>query len=163
VVQVPGSDDVVGVAWNVDPYLFRFSPGQAVGSGVMRSLGPATPGIDGLRPRGVNTNHAGGLVFSAGGEVFFSVSRGDDHADILAHAPAVLNLMNIETGAVREVCELVDEGGAVIPYVSRAIRIGAEHLVLGTVSRTTAGIAHVVLDGDLAGGPWQATPRRYWG
>jgi hypothetical protein len=47
--------------------------------------------------------------------------------------------------------------------VSRAARIGAEHLVLGMVSRTKAGIAHVVLDDEFTQGPWQKTPRRYWG
>jgi hypothetical protein len=159
VVQVPGSDDVVGVNWNVDPYLFRLSPS----TGTMTDLGPATPGIGGSGVRGVNTNHAGGLVFTAGGELLFAVSRGDDYGDILPHAPAALNVMNLETRRVREVCELVDEQGVVIPYISRAVRIGREHLVLGTVSRTMAGIAHVVLDGELAEGPWQGTPRRYWG
>jgi len=163
VVPVPGSDDVAGVAWNVDPYLFRLSHGEKPGAGAMRDLGPAAPGIDGLRLRGVNTNHAGGLVFSAGGELFFSVCRGDDYSDILPHAPAVLNALDLETGRVRTVCDLRDENGEVIPYVSRAARIGAEHLVLGTVSRTKAGIAHVVLDDEFARGPWQKTPRRYWG
>ena len=71
--------------------------------------------------------------------------------------------MNVDTGEVRQVCELVDEDGTAISYVSRAARIGARHLVLGTVSSTTAGFAHVVLDDELAEGPLQATPRRYWG
>lgn len=163
VVQVPGGDDVVGVNWNVDPYLWRFSPGEQTGAGTIHDLGPATPGIDGLGARGVNTNHAGGLVHSAGGDLFFSVCRGDDRGDILPYAPAVLNLMDLETGQVRQVCELVAEDGTPIQYVSRAVRIGAEHLILGTVSRTTAGIAHIVLDDELAEGPWQATPRRCWG
>jgi len=57
----------------------------------------------------------------------------------------------------------VDEAGVSVPYISRAVRIGARHLVLGTVGRTKAGIAHVELDDDLAQGPWQQTPRRYWG
>jgi len=163
VVQVPGRDAVAGVNWNVDPYLFIFSPGEQTGTGAMLGLGAAAPGIDGLSPRGVNTNHAGGLVFSAGGELFFSVCQGEDRGDILPHAAAVLNLMNIETGQVRRVCELVDDAGVTVPYISRAVRIGGRHLVLGTVSRTKAGIAHVVLDHELAQGPWQQTPRRYWG
>lgn len=162
VAQVPGSDDVVGVNWNADPYIFRFSPGDEAGAGSMRSLGAATPGFDGREPRGVNTNHAGGLVFSAAGQLFFSVSRGDDYGSILPGA-AVLNLMNIETGDMRQVSDLVDVDGVQIPYVSRAVRIGAEHLILGVVGRDLAGLAHVVLDDDLAQGPWQETPRRYWG
>jgi hypothetical protein len=163
VVQVPGSDDVIGVSWNVDPHLFRFSPGPQPGTGAMRDLGPATPGIDGLSARGVNTTHAGGLVFSAGGLLLFSVSQGFDDGDILPHAPAVLKAMDVETGRTREVCVLEGDDGSVIPYVSRAVRIGRQHLVLGTVSRNLAGIAHVVLDGDLADGPYGETPRRYWG
>ncbi len=170
VVALPGTDDVVGVNWNVDPHLWVFSPGDEPGAGTMHDLGPATPGIDGLSSRGVNTEHAGGLVPGAGGGLFFTVSQGGDvgdhipsGGDILPYAPAALKLMDLTTGDVRDVCELVDEDGMVIPYISRAVRIGARDLVLGTVSRNEAGIAHVVLDEDLAQGPWQATPRRYWG
>jgi hypothetical protein len=72
--------------------------------------------------------------------------------------------MDVRTGASRALCELVDEGsGTPVRYVSRAVRIGAEHLVLGTVSREGAGFAHVVLDDELVEGPWPDTPRRYWG
>jgi len=163
VVQVPGTDDVVGVNWNVDPYLWRFSPGGEVGTGTMLDLGPATPGIDGFSPRGVNTNHAGGLVFGAGGQMFFSVCGGDDPGDILPHAPAVLKVMDVETGEARRLCELVDESGMVIPYISRAVRIGPEHLVLGMVGRTSAGFVHVVLDEEFTEGPWPQSQRRYWG
>jgi len=163
VVQVPGQDAVVGVNWNVDPYLFLLRPGDEPGAGAMRDLGPATPGIDGLAPRGVNTNHAGGLVFAANGRLLLSVTRGGDEGDILPHVPAMLKSMDLESGELRDVAELVAEDGTAIPYVSRAARIGPEHLVLGTVGRETVGIAHVVLGGEWTEGPWQETPRRYWG
>jgi hypothetical protein len=163
VVQVPERDAVAGVTWNVDPHLFLFEPGRGGGQGLMRALGPATPGLDGAGPRGVNTNHAGGLVFAAGGELLYCVSRGKGGGDILPHAPAVLKAMDLQTGRSREVAELVGEDGTVIPYVSRAARVGADHLVLGAIARDVAGIVHVVLEGDLAEGPWADTPRRYWG
>jgi hypothetical protein len=163
VVRVPGTDDVVGVTWNVDPRLFRFSPGRAPGEGAFTDLGPAAPGLDPHVRRGVNTNHAGGLVFAATGDLLFSVCRGDDEGDILPRAPAALKAMDVETGVVRDVCELVAEDGTPVRYVSRAVRIGSRELVLGTVARVGAGFAHVTLDDDLAEDPWPETPRRYWG
>jgi hypothetical protein len=164
VCRVPGSDDVVGVNWNVDPRMWRLEHGARPGEGTFTDLGPATPGLEPSAPRGVNTNHAGGLVFSAEGELLYTVCGGDDAGDILPRAPAVLRAMDVQTGASRDLCELVDEeSGTPVRYVSRAARIGAEHLVLGTVSREGAGFAHVVLDDDLTDGPWQDTPRRHWG
>jgi len=162
-VAVPGTDDVVGVNWNVDPYLWRFSPAPRAGTGSMTSLGPAAPGIDGLTLRGVNTNHAGGLVFGAGGQLFFSVCGGKDVGDILPHAPAVLKVMDVDTGRTEVVCELVSEDGTVVPYISRAVRIGAEHLVMGMVGRDTAGFVHVTLDDEFTTGPHRRPERRYWG
>ena len=162
VVQVPGSEDVVGVAWNADPCLFRFSPGEEAGTGTMRSLGPASPGIDGWGLRGVNTDHAGGLVFTAGGDLLFGLSVSGEEAG-LAGRGCVLKRMNIETGKMENVCTVVDENDVQIGYVSRAVRIGAEHLVLGIAGQLPTGIVHVVLDGELAEGPMAESPRRYWG
>ena len=164
VVGVPGTDDVIGVNWNVDPRMWRLSHGPGVGEGVFTDLGAATPGLEPTPQRGVNTNHAGGLVFTAGGDLLYTVCAGDDAGDILPRAPAQLRLMDPKTGESRALCDLVDEdSGTPIRYVSRAARIGAEHLVLGTVSREGAGFAHLVLDGELTEGRWQGTPRRYWG
>ena len=161
VVQVPGTDDVAGIAWNADPHIFRFTPDEKAGTGRMQDLGPATPGIDGYGIRSPNTEHAGGLVFSAAGELFVSVS--ETHFNHKPKRFAALKLLNLQTGQLREVCDLEDEKGVRIGYVSRAVRIGAEHLVMGIVGQVPTGILHVVLDKDLTSGPFQATPRRYWG
>ena len=165
VVQVPGSDEVVGVSWNSDAYLFRFSPGEQPGSGEMQNLGPACPGIAGYGIHSPNTEHAGGLVFSAGGELLLSVSR-TEHGTRPKRKPkreAWLKAMNLQTGRTREVCALRDEKGVQIGYISRAVRIGPEHLVMGVVGPVPTGIVHVVLDGEVSQGPCGATPRRYWG
>jgi hypothetical protein len=161
-VQVPGTEDIVGVTWNIDPYLFRFSPGAEIGTGAVKSLGPASPGLDGCEPRGMNTDHTGGLVFSAAGELFYCVSLPASKQD-LTRSGAELKVMNIETGQWRKICDLVDETGVKINYISRAARIGPRHLVMGVVGQTPTGILHVELDDEYARGPWQATPRRYWG
>jgi hypothetical protein len=161
-VQVPDSQDVVGVTWNVDPRLFRFRPADDPAAARMDDLGPTTPGISGYGNRGVNTDHAGALVFSAGGELLYVVSActgdGDPHG-----RSATLKRMNLHSGEVRDVGRLLDEAGVQIGYGSRAVRIGAEHVVFGTIGRVPTGIVHVVLDDELARGPFQATPRRCWG
>jgi len=162
VVQVPGTDDVVGVNWNVDPYLFRFSPGEEPGTGHFENLGPANPGIDGHEPRGVDADHTGGLMFSAAGELFLCVSRTDLEGDA-SDRRASLRVMNIETRETREVCLLGTDNGVQIPYVSRAVRIGPQHLILGVVGVVPMGIVHIVLDEELSQGPLQQTQRRYWG
>ena len=162
VVQVPGSSDVAGVAWNVDPYLFRLGHAEDPNAAVVQDMGPVSPGISGYGNRGLNTDHVGGLVFSAAGELLFSVGQLaiTNATDI---EPAKLKAMNLATGESRDVCELRGEDGAPATYISRAVRIGPEHLVMGTVGRVPTGIMHIQLDGDMSQGPFEATPRRYWG
>lgn len=162
VVRVPGTDEVVGVSWNVDPRLFHFIPGDAPGEGRVRDLGPAGPGIEGHGPRGLNTDHAGGLVFLANGDLLYGASRPGDGGDHWGRA-CVLKRMDIETGESEEICELVTEEDRRIGYVSRAARIGSRHLVFGAIGPRPTGIVHVELPEDLAAGPNQQTPRRIWG
>jgi hypothetical protein len=161
VVAVPGSEDCVGVAWNLDPYLFRFTPGERPGEGKVLDLGPASPGIEGRVLRGVNTDHAGGLVFNAAGDLMLSVTT--PQSESFSDRLSILKCMEIDTGEMEEVCPLVDEDGVHIKYISRAVRVGARHLIMGVVGTVPTGILHVTLDEDLAHGPFESTPRRYWG
>ncbi len=164
VVKVPGADAVAGVNWNVDPYLWRIDHAADPGNATVTDLGPAQPGISGYGDRGANTDHAGGLVFSAGGELFFSVSSRVDEGGDRYGRVAKLNLMDMSTGRFREVADIFDdETGRPIGYISRAVRIGPRDLVMGIVGYRPTGIVHVTLDDELAEGPHDGTLRRYWG
>lgn len=162
VVRVPDSEDVVGVTWNVDPRIFRFSPGNVSGRGEVRDFGPAGPGIEGQGVRGLNTDHAGGLVFLPNGDLLYGATRPADNGDRYGRV-CVLKRMNVETGESEEIGELHTDEGRPIGYVSRAVRIGPRDIVLGVVGPRPTGIVHVTLPDALAEGPHQETPRRYWG
>jgi len=162
VVQVPGKDEVIGVSWNADPYLFRFQPGEEAGTGQMEDLGPTRPGVDGTAPRGTNEDHAGGLVFAADGSLFFVQSLDVQEKEHKVRG-AMLKRMDLETRETSDMGWLRDQDDNLINYISRAVRIGAEHLVMGIVGRLPTGIVHVVLDDDLTKGPHEQPLRRYWG
>ncbi|MBS3762655.1 MAG: hypothetical protein KGZ25_05035, partial [Planctomycetes bacterium] len=130
-------------------------------TGRLQNLGPASPGIEGRKLRGVNTDHAGGLVFTAGGKLLFSVSR--TRGAGASGRVATIKKMDLESGEVEVLGDLVDETGVEIAYISRAVRIGPRDLVMGVVGRIPTGIVHVKLDEELANGPYQETQRRYWG
>jgi hypothetical protein len=129
----------------------------------MEDLGPSTAGIDGYGDRGLNGDHCGGLVFAADGGLLYCASSSDGAGTIFPGRSAVLKRLDLRTRQVREVCRLKDDSGVEIPYISRTIRIGPRHLVMGVVGHMPTGILHVELDGELTEGPMAATPRRYWG
>ncbi len=163
VVAVPGTDAVAGAAWNVDPHLFLLTHHDELADMKMENLGPSSPGIDGYGDRGFNGDHCGGLVFSAGGELLYCASLSDTSGSVFPSRSAMLKAINLQTHRVRDICQLTDNAGVEIPYISRTIRIGPRHLVMGVVGQMPTGILHVELDGELAQGPLAATPRRYWG
>ena len=161
VVGAPDGGDVFGAPWNMDPYIFRFRPGASPEATEVTSLGAA---IRDVTPTGVNSHHVGGLVFSAGGDLLYTTTRvGEAAGDKRYHRLSTLRLMDVRTGDIRTLCDLIDENGMGISYVSRTARIGPQHLVMGAVGHTPTGICHVTLDDDLAEGPFAKTPRRYWG
>ena len=162
VVQVPGTADVVGVSWLTDPYLFRFAPARDGRAARIEDLGPVYPGRTGFEPSQINRDHVGGLLFGADGRLLYSAQVRPTKRDKRAFCE--LRATDIETGQTEVIAALKDdETGEALDYVSRAVRIGPEHLVLGICGKVPAGVGHVVLDPDFASGPLQETPRRLWG
>jgi len=163
VVQVPGQDAVAGCMWNTDPRLFLLEHAADPAAMRMHDLGPAHVGIDDYANRGFNDDHVGGLAFDAAGQLLYCISRPGRGSSMFPDRSATLKRMDLATRQVRDVCALKDEAGVEIPYVSRMVRIGRRHLVMGVVGHMPTGVLHVELDDDLAAGPLAATPRRYWG
>ncbi|MFW5915493.1 MAG: hypothetical protein ACOCTQ_03350 [Planctomycetota bacterium] len=161
-VRVPESDEVVGVTWNVDPHLFRFSPGDSEREASVQNYGAARPGFDGYGPRGLNTDHAGGLVFLPDGSLLYGATRPADNGDRYGRK-CELHRLNIDTGESEKLEDLTTEQDQPIGYVSRAARIGPRDVIFGIVGPRPTGIVHLKLPEELAAGSNGQTPRRYWG
>lgn len=82
VVEHPDSRSLIGVSWNVDPYLFIFDPEQMK----LYDLGPAYPKEhthDEIDYIAFNYSHAGGLVLGLDEKLYYCVLQGFDQPSYL--------------------------------------------------------------------------------
>ncbi len=158
-VKVPERDAVVGAGWNVDPHLFFLDHND----GNIRDLGAAKPEIASTLPRGLNDDHAGGLVFAANGDLLFTVTMGGKEGWKYDRNPCRLRRLNLNSGKSEDVAELIDQHQRPVSYISRAVRIGRRHYIGGMIGRVPSGILHVELEGEITEGKYEKTPRRFWG
>ncbi len=154
VVGCPDGRSVIGIQWNTDPHFFRYFPEEGP-HGKMIDLGPAFGDRTGHELSNVNEDHIGGLVFDAEGWMYYGAQRRHDQPPITSE----LIRMNIETGERQSLGPLVD-GDKKMFYVSRAVRIGGNHLILGLVGPKPLAIGHVTLPDRQ---PNNIAPLRYWG
>ena len=160
----PDGETVFLVTWIAQPRLIRFRPLDGPW-GRIDDLGPLTQDRDPTVPISTFTDHAGGLVFDANGDLYLTASRwrdprynplGPDHEEM----EGVLYRCDPDTGAREPVLVLHRPDGPA-NYVSRAAIDRNGLMFLGHVGPSPVGVFRVDIPRVRAAGG--DVPLRMWG
>jgi len=174
-VASPEGNCIYAVTWNSSPYLVRIRPEEGEW-GRVEDLGPTTPPHDPELPENYYTDHCGGLVFGADGQLYYVASwwEGDYPAGRDAWVPiekhpsgkrrihGVLWRMDPETLKREQVTNLERPDGC-SQYVSRGAIDRNGDLFFGHVGRPKpVGFFKVAMPADRKR-PDAHLPLRQWG
>ncbi|MBN1673630.1 MAG: hypothetical protein JXR37_21465 [Kiritimatiellae bacterium] len=159
-VREPASGAVYMVPWKSRPHLARFWPHDGA-EGRLEDLGALTETGDPRRPRGVNLDHVGGLVFGRDGKLHYV--RAEWRADGAAPPRTRGMLCRMDTGTLEHEPLCTVQGGAGRNhYVARAAADRAGNLYMGKIMAKPAGFYRIAVRGARANGPNEPAPR-WWG